>query len=84
MYFVVGNADELYEFHRAGGVTIVEAPADTPWELRDYRILDLDGYELVFGHRLPEAGPPIKIEREELKKKHGIDYDTHASYRFVE
>jgi hypothetical protein len=21
---------------------------------------------------------------EELKKKHGIDYDTHASYRFVE
>jgi len=21
---------------------------------------------------------------EELKRKHGIDYDTHASYRFVE
>ena len=21
---------------------------------------------------------------EELKKKHGIDYDSHASYRFVE
>ena len=21
---------------------------------------------------------------QELKKKHGIDYDTHASYRFVE
>jgi len=21
---------------------------------------------------------------QELKKKHGIDYDSHASYRFVE
>jgi hypothetical protein len=21
---------------------------------------------------------------EELKKNHGIDYDTHASYRFIE
>jgi catechol 2,3-dioxygenase-like lactoylglutathione lyase family enzyme len=141
VYFVVGNADDLYEFHRANGVEIVEMPADRPWGLRDYRIRDLDGYELKFGHRLLEAGPPLKIERvdvpvrlekrlaallcdlaehkgmtinscleetllhtfepfgggvasphtkrtlnyiEELKKKHGIDYDCHASYRFVE
>ena len=141
VYFVVGNADDLYEFHRANGVEIVETPADRPWGLRDYRIRDLDGYELKFGHRLPEAGPPLTIERvdvpvrlekrlaallcdlaehkgmtinscleemllhtfepfgggvasphtkrtlnyiEELKKKHGIDYDCHASYRFVE
>lgn len=141
VYFVVGDADELYEFHRASGVEIVESPADRPWGLRDYRVRDLDGYELKFGHRLPEPGPPLPIERvdvpvrlekrlagllrdlaqhkemtinscleetllhtfepfgggvasphtqgtlnyiEELKKKHGIDYDCHASYRFVE
>jgi len=141
VYFVVGNADDLYEFQRANGVEIVTPPGDRPYGLRDYRIRDLNGYELSFGHHLFNAGPPIKIEREEvpvrlekrlaavlrdlaehkrmslsscleetllhtfepvgdgvagphtkgdlryiqeLKKKHGIDYDSHGSYRFVE
>jgi len=104
-------------------------------------VRDLHGYRLNFGHHLPAAGAPLKIERvgvpvrlekrlaallqdlaahkkmsvdscleeillhtseplgdgvasphtkrtlayiQELKKKHGLDYDTHASYRFVE
>jgi uncharacterized glyoxalase superfamily protein PhnB len=141
VYFVVGDADELYEFQRGNGVDIVEPPGDRPYELRDYRVRDLYGYELDFGHRLLNAGPPLKIERvdvpvrlekrlaallhdlaehkrmslnscleeillhtcerfgdgvasphtkktlnyiQELKKKHGIDYDSHGSYRFVE
>lgn len=141
VYFVVGNADELYEFHRAGGVEIVQPPGDRPYGLRDYRVRDLDGYHLEFGHRLYNTGPSLAIERvdvpvrlekrlagllhdlaahkhmslsscleeillhtcepfgdgvasphtkgtlayiQELKRKHGIDYDSHASYRFVE
>jgi catechol 2,3-dioxygenase-like lactoylglutathione lyase family enzyme len=153
VYFVIGDADELCEFHRANGVEIIQAPQDQPYGLRDYTIRDLHGYYLNFGHRLPQpAGPPLKIERidvpvrlekrlaallhdlaahkrmtlnscleeillhtcepfglaeglkalergdgvpsphtkgtlnyiQELKKKHGIDYDCHASYRFVE
>jgi catechol 2,3-dioxygenase-like lactoylglutathione lyase family enzyme len=142
VYFVIGDADELYEFQRANGVEIVEAPQDRPYGLRDYTVRDLYGYCLNFGHRLPDVcGPPLNIERvdvplrlekrlaallhdlaehkrmslnscleetllhtfnqvgdgvasphtkrtlryiQELKKKHGIDYDTHASYRFVE
>ena len=136
VYFVVGNADELYEFQRANGVEIVEAPGDRPYGLRDYRVRDLHGYELGFGHHLFNAGPVLEIERvdvpvrlekrlaallhdlaaykhmslsscleetllhtlegvgphtrsdlkhiEKLKQKHGIDYDSHASYRFVE
>jgi catechol 2,3-dioxygenase-like lactoylglutathione lyase family enzyme len=141
VYFVIGNADELYEFQRANGVEIVLPPEDRAYGLRDYRIRDLYGYELVFGHRLFNEGPPLRIERvdvpvrlekrlaallhdlashkhmsldscleeillhtceplgdgvasphtratlkyiQELKKKHGIDYDSHASYRFVE
>lgn len=109
--------------------------------MRDYSILDLDGYRLSFGHYIYTAGPPIEIERVEvpvrlekrlaglvedlaehkgmsltscleeillhtcepygggvasphtkrdlrhiqkLKEKHGIDYDSHGSYRFVE
>jgi catechol 2,3-dioxygenase-like lactoylglutathione lyase family enzyme len=136
LYFVVGNADELFEFHRANGVEIMEQPGDRPYGLRDYRVRDLNGYELGFGHHLFNTGPAIEIERvefkariekrlaalfqdlaeykrmtvgscleetllhtlegvgphtrtdlrhiEQLKRKHGIDYDSHGSYRFKE
>jgi catechol 2,3-dioxygenase-like lactoylglutathione lyase family enzyme len=139
--FLVGDADELYDFHRANGVSIAMPPADRPYHLRDYRVRDLHGYELVFGHHLMPMEPVLEIERvdvpvrlekrlaavlrdlaayknlsvnscleetllhtfeplgdgvasphtrsqlryiQELKKKHGIDYDSHGSYRFVE
>jgi catechol 2,3-dioxygenase-like lactoylglutathione lyase family enzyme len=134
--FAVGDADALYEFHRANGVEVVEKIGDREYGIRDYAVKDLYGYRLVFGHYIYNAGPPIRIERvdvpvrlekrlaglltdlaahkrmsvdscleemllhtndgvgphttsqlkyiEELKKKHGIDYDSHGSYRFVE
>jgi hypothetical protein len=141
VFFVVGDADELYEFQRANGVEVVEPPGDRPWGLRDYTVRDLCGYALTFGHYIYNTGPALKIERvdvpvrlekrlaallhdlaahkrmslnscleeillhtcealgdgvasphtkrtlryiQELKRKHGIDYDCHASYRFVE
>lgn len=136
VYFRVGNADELYEFQRAHGVEIVVEPGDREYGLRDYRVRDLHGYELSFGHYIYNVGAPIPIERvdvpvrlekrlaallrdlaqykrmsvdscleetllhtldgvgphtqgdlryiEMLKKKHGIDYDSHGSYRFTE
>ena len=136
VYFLVGNADDLFEFHRANGVEIVRPIGDRPYGIRDYIVQDLDGYFLAFGHHLFNMGPPIKVERvdltvrlekrlagllqdlathkrmtvgacleemllhtnegvgphtkttlryiEELKKKHGIDYDSHGSYRFLE
>jgi catechol 2,3-dioxygenase-like lactoylglutathione lyase family enzyme len=136
VYFLVGDADQLYAFHRANGVEVAEPIDDRPYGVRDYVVRDLHGYCLVFGHHLFNAGPPIKIERvdvpvrlekrlaallhdlaehkrmsvsscleemllhtnegvgphtktglhyiQELKQKHGIDYDSHASYRFVE
>ncbi|HEU4880721.1 MAG TPA: VOC family protein [Longimicrobium sp.] len=141
VFFVVSDADALYAFHRAGGVEVVEEIADRAYELRDYAVRDLNGYQLVFGHYIYNAGPPIPIERvdvpvrlekrlaallhdlaahkrmsvdslleeillhtneplgdgvasphtrsqlrhiQELKIKHGIDYDSHGSYRFVE
>lgn len=141
VYFVVDDADELYEFHRANGVEVVVPPEDRNYGLRDYAVRDLHGYRLAFGHNIFNVGPPLKIERvdvpvrlekrlaallndlakhkhmnlnscleeillhtneplgdgvasphtrgqlryiQELKKKHGIDYDSHGSYRFVE
>ena len=136
VFFTVGDADALYEFHRANGVEVVEEIGDREFGMRDYVVKDLYGYRLIFGHNLHNEGPPIRIERvdapvrlekrlarllqdlakykrmtvgscleeillhtndgvgphttaqlkyiEELKKKHGIDYDSHGSYRFVE
>jgi catechol 2,3-dioxygenase-like lactoylglutathione lyase family enzyme len=134
--FLVGDADELYEFHRANGVEMTVEIGDREYGIRDYGVRDLNGYHLSFGHHLFNVGPPIRIERvdvpvrlekrlaallqdlakhkrmsvnscleemllhtndgvgphtqttlhhiQELKKKHGIDYDSHGSYRFVE
>ena len=136
VYFLVDDADALYEFHRANGVEIAAPPGDRDYGIRDYGIRDLHGYYLTFGHNIFSVGPPIEIERvdvpvrlekrlaallenlaahkrmslsscleeillhtndgvgphtnstvryiQELKKKHGIDYDSHGSYRFVE
>ncbi len=143
VYFVVGNADDLYEAQRARGVEMLCEPADRPYGLRDYAALDPDGNRLTFGHYIYNQGEPIDIERvdvpvrlekrlaalladlaaykrmsvsgcleeillhtneeigntgqvpsphtksqlrhiQELKKKHGIDYDSHGSYRFRE
>jgi len=136
VYFLVCDADQLYEFHRANGVEITKTIDDRPYGIRDYTVRDLYGYFLVFGHHLFNAGAPIRIKRvdvplrlekrlaallkdlakhkrmsvdscveelllhtnegvgphtkttlnyiQQLKKEHGIDYDSHASYRFVE
>ncbi len=136
VYFLVGDADQLYEFHRANGLEVVTEIGDREYGIRDYVVRDLHGYYLSFGHHLYNTGPRIKIERvdlpvrlekrlaallqdvakhkrmsvsscleemllhtnegvgphtqttlryiQDLKKKHGIDYDSHASYRFVE
>jgi catechol 2,3-dioxygenase-like lactoylglutathione lyase family enzyme len=141
LYFVVGDADELYEYHQANGVEIIAPPEDRESGLRDYTARDLHGYTFSFGHYIYRMDEPIEIERvdvpvrlekrlaallndlaahkrmslnstleeillhtneplgngvasphtkrtlryiQELKKKHGIDYDAHGSYRFVE
>ena len=141
VYFVIGNADELFEFQRANGVQVEAQPGDREYGLRDYTVKDLHGHRLTFGHYIYDQGPPVVIERvdvplrlekrifavlqdlaqfkrmslsslfeetflhtfeplgdgvasphnpgdirfiQTLKKKHGIDYDCHASYRFVE
>ena len=52
LYYVVEDADVLYEFHRANGVKIVQEPGDREWDFRDYTVVDQDGYRLTFGQRL--------------------------------
>jgi catechol 2,3-dioxygenase-like lactoylglutathione lyase family enzyme len=61
--FVVGNADELFEFQRANGVEIAIPPGDREYGLRDYSVRDLHGHWLSFGHYIYNAGPEVVIER---------------------
>ena len=63
MYFLFGDADQLYEFHRRNGVEVAQEIGDRDYGIRDYVVRDLHGYFLSFGHHLSNAGPPIKIER---------------------
>lgn len=141
VYFVVGDVDALYAYHRAGGVEVVGEIGDRDYGLRDYTVRDPNGYRLTFGQYIYNFGPTVPIQRvdvpvrlekrlaallqdlaaykrmsvsslleeillhtneplgdgvasphtktqlryiQELKKKHGIDYDSHASYRWVE
>src|SRR5262249_38690630 len=67
VYFVVGNADELFEYQQANGVQVLELPGNRPYGLRDYRIRDLNGYELGFGHYIYNVGPSVEIERVDVQ-----------------
>ena len=62
-YFLVGDVDALYEFHRANGVEVAVPIDDRPYAIRDYAVRDLYGHYLVFGQHLFNGGPPITIER---------------------
>ena len=52
LYFVVNDADAMFELCRSAGANVVVDPADRNYELRDFSIQDLDGYVLTFGHRI--------------------------------
>ena len=66
VYFVVGNADELYEYHLENGVEIIYEPGDREYELHDYTVRDPWGNQLAFGHYIYHMGDPVKIERSDV------------------
>ncbi|MFC4586655.1 VOC family protein [Sphaerisporangium corydalis] len=47
--------DGLAERARAHGGGVVEGPVDTPWNTRDLRVTDPDGYTLVYTARRAEG-----------------------------
>lgn len=40
------EVDELYQRRREAGARILAEPEDKPWHLREFRVGDLDGYQL--------------------------------------
>lgn len=55
------QVDELYLRWRDGGATLVSAPDDKPWHLREFTAADLDGNQLRvfydFSHELQHKTP---------------------------
>lgn len=66
LHFLVSDADEFHEFHRANGLEIVTPPEDQPYGIRDYTVRDLHGHSLNFGQYIYNVGTPIEIERVEV------------------
>jgi catechol 2,3-dioxygenase-like lactoylglutathione lyase family enzyme len=52
---IADQLDALAERARAHGGGTVEGPLDTPWNTRDLRTTDPDGYVVVFTARRPEG-----------------------------
>ena len=46
--FYIHNADVLHAELRAKGANIQTEPVSHPWGIRDFRVFDLDGNELIF------------------------------------
>jgi uncharacterized glyoxalase superfamily protein PhnB len=44
VYFLVCDADQLYEFHRGQGVEVAEPIEDRPYGIRNYVVRDLHGH----------------------------------------
>lgn len=62
--------------------------AALPHDLAEHKHMGINScLEETLLHTLEGVGPHSKSDLkhiEKLKKKHGIDYDSHASYRFIE
>ena len=58
------EVDELFERWKGTGATIVEAVEDKPWNLREFRVPDLDGNQLrVFYDFNWEMSEERRLER---------------------
>ena len=49
VYFVVDDVDAMYRQCVESGVETRGEPEDQPWAMREFSIVDLNGYRLVFG-----------------------------------
>lgn len=49
IYFMVADVDALHSEFQARGVEVKWPPTDQDYGIRDFKVLDCDGYQLLFG-----------------------------------
>ncbi|MEM1374413.1 MAG: VOC family protein [Pseudomonadota bacterium] len=52
IYFDVTDLEAIHTRAQARGVTIMKAPADYPWGMREFNAVDLNGYNIRFGQHV--------------------------------
>lgn len=55
VYLIVPDVDACHRAFTARGVVIEQPPADTPWDMREMRVIDPDGNRLRFASDLDPA-----------------------------
>lgn len=55
---IVEDVDAYYEQIKANGATILSAPANKPWQMREMFVQDPDGHILRIGHQI-ECEPEV-------------------------
>ena len=61
----MGEVDELYARWRHAGATILAAPEDKPWRLREFRVADPDGNQLRVFYDFSRVSSPELTGRTE-------------------
>ena len=62
VYFLVGDADALYEFHRRSGVETAQEIGDRPYGIRDYTVRVYVYGESLFPQAIFTSEPPLPQE----------------------
>ncbi|HLF79584.1 MAG TPA: VOC family protein [Dehalococcoidia bacterium] len=54
LYIVVNDLDDVHEEFKLTGVSILLEPLDTDYGMREFKIEDLNGYQIIFGQEVEE------------------------------
>jgi len=52
IYFDIDNLDAMYDRARHSGVTIEKEPQNYEWGMREFNLVDLNGYRIRFGQNI--------------------------------
>ena len=56
VYIVVSDIDEVYEEMKGHGVSVLIEPDSYDYGMREFKIEDLNGYQLIFGEEAEASG----------------------------
>ncbi|MEM7224060.1 MAG: VOC family protein [Pseudomonadota bacterium] len=63
VYFVVSDVDAFFGSLDLPNESLLQAPSDQPYGMRDFAVRDNSGYRLSFGTHMADFGPPVDIQR---------------------
>jgi uncharacterized glyoxalase superfamily protein PhnB len=55
LYIVVSDVDDVYQELAANGVYVLGVPADYDYGMREFKIEDMNGYQIIFGEEVEDV-----------------------------